>query len=523
MKYFIVFIFLFSSKFLIAQSFQIGGLEDQTLRIMQLDGKLSHEYSFSSRPYYNSDSLSYSNILQWLKRLDKPLQNSHIKSINKVSFTWMPLILKTQFNSHHPFGWNDGAMIQAKGMQSIISAGFFAKIGPLSIQLQPEFIFAGNPKFETSTLYGAPTNGPYKKIFPGQSSIRLNLRNTSFGISTENLWWGPGTNSSLLMTNNAPGFAHFTFNTKKPIKTPVGSFEWQLIFGKLESDTNAIRELFNLTSPPLTYPQSQDWVYLNGITLTWQPKWTKGLFLGVNRVFQVYHQDLNLPPNNLFNDYLPVFSTLFKKKIIDTEDQKNRNQLLSIFLRFINSSNKSEFYIEYGWNDHSYNLRDFLLSPSHSAAYIIGFKKLFDLRGKSSINKILIESEVTQLQQSTDNLVRDAGNWYTHGKVTTGYTHMNQILGSGIGFGNNSQMVSVKYINKFNQFGVLFERVQNNPLNSSIIWNDFVFGLNAQIQKKGFFFFIKPQIIYSNNYAWINAEKKVNIRLGLGLEYKLNY
>ena len=48
------------------------------------------------------------------------------------------------------------------------------------------------------------------------------------------MWWGPGTRNSLIMSNNAPGFLHFTLNTKKPIETFIGSFEGQIISGKLE-------------------------------------------------------------------------------------------------------------------------------------------------------------------------------------------------------------------------------------------------------------------------------------------------
>ncbi|MFK5143427.1 capsule assembly Wzi family protein, partial [Klebsiella pneumoniae] len=68
------------------------------------------------------------------------------------------------------------------------------------------------------------------------------------GISSENLWWGPGIYNSLLMSNNAPGFWHLTFNSRKPLKTPIGDFEWQLIGGKLVEDTSALLEIKNLTT-----------------------------------------------------------------------------------------------------------------------------------------------------------------------------------------------------------------------------------------------------------------------------------
>jgi hypothetical protein len=37
-----------------------------------------------------------------------------------------------------------------------------------------------------------------------------------------------------MMSNNAKGFNHFTFNSNKPLKTSIGNIEWQFITGKLD-------------------------------------------------------------------------------------------------------------------------------------------------------------------------------------------------------------------------------------------------------------------------------------------------
>ncbi|WP_216072810.1 capsule assembly Wzi family protein, partial [Acinetobacter baumannii] len=86
-------------------------------------------------------------------------------------------------------------------------------------------VYATNTDFEHTNTYGAVTKGSYLRVLPGQSSIRLSTGPVSLGISTENLWWGPGCFNALLMSNNAPGFLHLTFNTTRPVKTPIGSFE----------------------------------------------------------------------------------------------------------------------------------------------------------------------------------------------------------------------------------------------------------------------------------------------------------
>lgn len=520
MKYYFLFIFLFSGKLLTAQSFQIGGLEDQSLRLMQLQGKLGTEYSFSSRPYSSGDSLTYTSIHHWLdgKWEESSWKKQDKKNKFQPSYSLLPVVLKTQFNSHHPFGWNDGAMIPAKGFQTMLSAGVYAKAGPLTIQLQPELVFAANPNFEIGNAYGANTYGNYKKIFPGQSSIRLNIGNFSAGASTENIWWGPGTQSALLMSNNAPGFFHMTFNSIRPVKTAIGSFEWQLIGGKLLQDSMLLSQVTDMRTANVPFPQSGDWLYLNGLSITWQPKWIKGLSLGVNRVFQLYSQDLRLPPVNILDDYLPVFGTLFKKSISSTDDNKKREQIVSLNLRWVFPIYHFEFYTEYGRTDHSYNLRDFLMTPIHASTYVFGIKKMVPLQE----NKFLmIESEVTHMQESADRLVRPSGNWYEHYQVTAGYTNQYQILGAGSGFGNNVQSLLLSYHHKWTKLGVKMEIIQNNPIKSIYKWTDKHLGLQGRIKHKNILLNLDAGFVFSKNYGFIDNASRFNFRGMMEIRYQL--
>ena len=77
----------------------------------------------------------------------------------------------------------------------------------------------------------------------GQSSIRLNWKKISFGISNENIWWGPSIRNSIMMSNHAPGFKHLTLNSIRPLNTFLGNFEFQLITGRLETQVTTLLEL----------------------------------------------------------------------------------------------------------------------------------------------------------------------------------------------------------------------------------------------------------------------------------------
>jgi hypothetical protein len=102
----------------------------------------------------------------------------------------LPASILTSYNSLVPMGWNDGAMIPARGLQTYLTAGFFTKYKGLSLQLKPEFVMAENREFETFSLQGsfrAPMivlwnstdiperfgNSTYTRLRLGQTALRL--------------------------------------------------------------------------------------------------------------------------------------------------------------------------------------------------------------------------------------------------------------------------------------------------------------------------------------------------------------
>ncbi|HXH99798.1 MAG TPA: capsule assembly Wzi family protein [Sphingobacteriaceae bacterium] len=188
---------------------------------------------------------------------------------------------------------------------------------------------------------------PYPKFFPGQSSIRLTTGPVSLGVSSENLWWGPGIQNSLLMSNTAPGFNHITLNTVRPIKTRIGSFEGQLIGGRLEGS--------GFTEKP------DDWRYLSGMTFSYQPRWVPGLVLGFTRSLQLYSSHIKR-----ISDYIPFFKGFTSKS--NEPGQTQTDQLASIYSRWLWKDANAEIYLEYSRGDHSVNLRDYTLEPEHTRA-----------------------------------------------------------------------------------------------------------------------------------------------------------
>jgi hypothetical protein len=356
------------------------------------------------------------------------------------------------------------------------------------------------------------------KSLIGQSSIKLNFKSLSLGISNENIWWGPSIRNGIMMSNHARGFKHITFNTNKPINTIIGSFEWQLITGRLESSGfNHPRSDFEYAGTKVSFPkinqigQNNDWRYLQGYTITYSPKWISGLSVGLIRWTQMYSALVEGKYSYFMEGnptWFPVFTNLFRKNDKFENYEAQTNQSAGIFLRWLWKDSKAEIYTEYHYNDAKQNLRDLLLDSDHSRAVTIGLQKIFEI----SNNSFLFSWEWTQMEQTASRLLRDSGSWYEHVWVYDGYTNEGEVLGASIGPGSNSHYFSVNRIKNKEKIGLAIEIVDNDndfyhdafasAQDFRRYWKDFNFHLNYS--KKFNKFWLSSNLIYSRNlnYQW---------------------
>lgn len=497
------------------QLVSVGSAADDVFRTMQLMGKIDSSLSFAVRPIIATNKLSWDQMYSFLDQsASRQYQQNHSFAGNKGKLGFLPVSIVQQYNSHHPYGWNDGAMISAKGYQSLVSAGVYLALGKLEVQLQPEWHFAANSPYETNISYGANTGIQSNRLLAGQSSIRFSVGKFSAGVSTQNLWWGPGRHSSLLMSNNAQGFLHGFISSNAPVNIGIGTLEWQLIGGQLSSDNRHAYENYHLKVATLLNNSR----YLNAYVISYQPKWVPGLFLGMTRAIQRYSEDLSLSGSSAFNKYLPIILKPFQKKNALDDDALRTDQLASFFIRWMLPKAQTELYVEYGFNDYGVNVRDYVMTPSHSRAYLFGAKKILSLTNDSYLDLGL---ETTQMTQSPDYLIREAGNWYVHGQISQGYTHNNQILGAGAGFGSNVQTLQASWVKGWSRLGLMIERVERDPLYHDEKWIDISIGLLPQYRIKNMVLTGKMQFINSKNYAWDKDSKRFNLHSRLSIQYLL--
>ncbi|MDN3203813.1 capsule assembly Wzi family protein [Algoriphagus sediminis] len=472
-------VLLGSSGNLRSQTVPVGmPVLDDYLRRAQLLGKVDSMSSFMIRPLYPTEAFGAKDgfdLDSSVVDVDLSPFHRNFGKEKKFKFRVLPATYKLQYNSTYAFGVNDGAFIPNRGFQNIISLGAYGEMGRWSVQFQPELLMAQNQDYigfpiehqATVLFYYEYMNridmpeqfgsGSYNKFYLGQSSIRYNFNTVSLGISTENLWWGPGRRNSLILGNNAPGFTHFTVNTRKPIPSKIGSFEGQFIMGFLkESGFLPPHPEYSIQENPVYVPKPLNGNrFLSGLIMTYQPKWVPGLFLGFSSVNNMYGDDVRT-----LGDIVPIFNGQKGMYSVENPIRDKRQQFSSGFFRWLSSKGNFEFYGEYGNRGNYRRVNDFLITPESGRAWTLGFSHLMSL--KKPGHYFQISSEMTQTGQVIREEIRDLETWYIHDHVRHGYTHNGQVLGAGNGPGSNVIFAEFAWVHGMNRIGFQIERIVYN-------------------------------------------------------------
>ncbi len=425
-------------------------------------------------------------------RSTSQFQNLQSKQNKKSKEIIQSLLLNYDFqnNSLLPQSMNDGLMYPARGWQERYSIGINAQWGIIDINYQPEKLvvqntpqeyYAGNPDDGNFMFkyFGMVANNidhfrqfGYDRIDTtsfGQSRIGIKTKYLSYGYSTENIWWGPGRRNSLIFTNNAGGFRHYYLNSVEPIKSSIGSFEFSLISGILDTTkyTDIDHDLLNVCQPCKVF-KNLDERKIDAITVNWHPKWIPNLYLGYAFSRQYYA--------NQKNEYEQQYSFFSKDRY---------QQILGSFMfRFNFPKDHSEFYGEIGLPDEAAYPWKFFKDKNPRTGFVFGATKLVLInKGKSYLN---LNLEFTQLQLMNPKNIfylgspfegGQANSWYLNTKIKQGYSNDGQLLGSFLGPGSNGQSFGISWHKNYNKIGIFVERiVHNNDFYYSVYYNPYAGG-----------------------------------------------
>lgn len=409
-----------------------------------------------------------------------------------------------QNNDIMPLGFNQGTMYPSVGYQNRWSVGLQASWKFVDINLQPEWVMAEN--LPTPYFKGNPQDGnywtrvfflinnnidyysrfgddPIKSFVWGQSRVALRFGHLSTGISTENNWWGPGIRNSLVLTNEAAGFLHYFAQTRKPVVTPIGSFEGKGIVGLLENASMPSPEDAKLRAiwPGGIEKKNNSDRLLKAVIVNWQPKWVPNLNIGYTFAQQNYLNPQGKIPGKIYIE-------------------NPKMQLGAFLFRLALPKDHAEFYAELGQPDKVVGPASFF-GDSTKTGFVLGGRKLFPM-GKKKKSFFQLSIEFAQLQLMDPGLVIDnsqpgaeplRNSWYTSTSIRQGYTHNAKLLGASIGPGSNSQTINLSWHRLRSLVRLHLERIAKN--------NDFYV---YQYFRSG----------YENRY-WVNLTAGVEVQIGV--------
>jgi hypothetical protein len=423
--------------------FSTGSEMENYLRVMQIAGKVPL-YPWSIRGFSRRE-------ITRLATADSSGPWKLRDRLRAAPVTIGPLRLGAIVNSAYPYGANDGPVWAGRGLTSVVSGGFALALGPISVAIDPLAFRASNTAFDLlpnglsgpqafnhgtfSTMVDFPQRfgaAPYSRFDPGSSSLRVDSRLVTFGVSAANEWIGPATEYPFLLSNNAPGFPHLFLGTGEPLNVWIGRLHARLMWGKLYQSKYS-----PVTGPTRFAFDTSTGQVISGGTVrlaasgeaVFSPRGIPGLELGLGRFFHV--------PNTATEPSGDFWTKPFKVIFLKNEQANGDiggfdNQLASLFFRWVFPGSGLEVFGERGFEDQLYDMRDLILDLDHEREYMLGFQKVL---GKSGSRVDVLKGELVNYQEPGLARDRQEAGIYVHNTLQQGHTNRGQLLGASPGAG----------------------------------------------------------------------------------------
>lgn len=415
--------------------------------------------------------------------------STQLDATNERTFNFISPSLHVVSNSALPFSMNDGALWAGKGVSTRITGGIRAQLARVRLVLMPEFLRSANGDWQIrdSTRFPPPVTpedrrgGGYvfpwyvhpnsidlplrfgadswTRLVPGQSSVIVPIGQIAIGLSTENHWWGPGIHNALVLSNNASGFPHLVLRTDRPLRTRLGLLEARWLVGGISES-----QYFDTVS-------ANDSRSLSAIALTLTPARAPNLTFGLARSVMEPTAGWGEIPFRWLS-VLKSGRTARDDATGDSTTGPSREQITSMFVRWVAPQAGLEVYGELGRTELPTSLRDMLIAPNHSQGYTLGFQWARPLGNESA--RFRIQGELTTIEQSATFRDRPLGVWYTSKRIPQGYTHDGQSLGAAIGPGASNQWLAFDYFTPRSSVGLYGGRIRwHEDIRSLYPWPDY--------------------------------------------------
>ena len=375
----------------------------------------------------------------------------------------LPLRLTGAFNSHYPSGENDELLWAGRGASAMLSGGVAARWSIFSAAVDPQLAWSENATFRIvpngrtgdarflNPYYGTNIDypqrfgaAPYYAWAPGQSYLRADVFNVGFGVSTENMWFGPGVRNAITMSSAGPGFPHAFVGTSRPADIWIGKAEVLAYWGRLERS----RYMPDGTHPLIT-----------GVVIDYTPRWLPDLTIGLSRNFTQVWDHLR------FRDYFNALQPFMKRDLGswygtnatgEVGNNPRDNQLASLFFRWRFPESAVELHGEWAREDSEASIYQVIREPDHSQGWLIGMEKLW----RAGPRWVRFQAELVNLSEVRPlGALRGTPVYYIHPNDLS-WTNEGQLLGAWVGPAGSAQTLAVDVFGLGGRFGGYIERVR---------------------------------------------------------------
>lgn len=366
----------------------------------------------------------------------------------------LPVRLQAEYRSTYPREIQNRSLWSGVGMAGSLGLGGSARIGPLTVALQPSLQASRNRDFPTS---GSPWPGyspfadpwsryqidtpqrmgtdPVHDVSWGQSFAEVDLGWLRSGVSTENIHLGPAQRYPLFFDTNAPGFLHAYAEVSGGI-SGVGQASAELVFGRLLES-----EFFDAV-------QANDRNEISVLTVTLSPSALSGLSLGASL-------SVRGPPRADENRLERAFKAPLLPFRGNAPD-RIEDGMFRIAGEWRIPGRATRLYLEWIRGDFFENAEDFITEPEHASALVGGVRTAWNSHGERIAWHMAVEAAATTGSNTLQGF-RGVGTGgiasglYRNGVSPQGHTHRGQPLATYIGPGSKAV---------FGQIGAGSERIR---------------------------------------------------------------
>lgn len=334
---------------------------------------------------------------------------------------------------------NDGALWSGRGANILVRGGATFGWRRVRVTVAPELASSQNAPVEVIasrvsgwSRWSSPWrtaavpadlplrfgDAPFTTLHAGQSALSAQWDKVTAGISSGNLWWGPGLRNALVLSNQAAGIPHAFARTPGPLRSKIGDFEGRLIVGTL---TESI--YFDTLA-------SNDLRSVSGLALTLVPKPVPGLTLGIARL-------VIAPVGGAGESAAHLADAL-----TTWNGGEDRDQLSSFFFRWVAHESGFEFWGEWAKSRLPVTIRELLTAPNAEQAWTVGGQWAV----QRSDGAVRMQLEFSDLAQSRVFFNRTPRDYYTGHAAIQGFTQRGQGLGAASGPGSTHGWLAVDRI-----------------------------------------------------------------------------